>query len=193
MILLSELNVNSDVDVTTADINMKKYNYLTGTIGALVGAFIGAIPWAMAYHFGWFVGWLGFLIGVCVIKGYSKMRGKKGWPAVFIIVFAIVFGVIAGQVLGDFLGIAKYIANGEIAWATYSDIPEIYIYVLRQDSGALSYTIGNLALGFLFAGLGVWRIIKSMISDLRSKKQDDVNPIKTGDLPIAESNNDLAN
>jgi len=154
-----------------------RQSYLLGFIGALLGAFVGAIPWAVAYYFGWFVGWLGFLIGVCAVKGYGLLCQRTGKMMIFIIIVSVIFGVIAGQVLGDFIEIASWIANGEV-YATYLDIPAIYLFVLRTDPDIIPSMLGSLAMGFLFAGLGVWQIIRNMISGLGSTVQEDNDAFK---------------
>ena len=165
---------------------LKGNNYLLSTIGAILGALIGAVPWAIAYYFGWFVGWLGFLIGVCAVKGYNIFRGKSGWQAILIIIFATVLGVAAGQILGDFFDIAKYIANGELYWATYSEIPKIYFYVLVNDAEMQSSTLLNFGLGLVFAGLGIWRMIKDMITGLKGNNQNESN-IEDSEQTFVES------
>ena len=151
-----------------------KQSYLLGFIGALLGAFVGAIPWAIAYYFGWFVGWLGFLIGVCAVKGYEFLCQRTGKMMIFIIIVSVIFGVIAGQVLGDFIEIASWITKGEI-YATYFDIPAIYLFVLRSDSSIIPSMLGSLAMGFVFAGLGVWQIIRNMVSDLGNTVQEETD------------------
>ena len=163
---------NASYTVDSLKTNLKNRSYLLGLVGALLGALIGAIPWAVVYSFGWFVGWLGFLIGFCAAAGYRILRGKSGWLAILIIVFAIIFGVAAGQTMGDFIDIGKYISRGELDGFTYSDIPRLYFFLLANDSEALSSTLVNLVLGLLFAFLGVWRMIASMIADLKGSKQN---------------------
>ena len=170
-----------DYNFSSVEKEVRVSSYLLGAIGAVLGALIGAIPWAIAYFFGWFVGWLGFLIGVCAARGYNILRGKNGWPAVFIIIFATIFGVAVGQVLGDFFAIGKYIANSEIEWATYSEIPKIYFYALRADSGMIGSVLGSFGLGLVFAGLGVWRLIRDMALALKTGEEDDMNQ---GQAPV---------
>ena len=162
-------------------------NYFIGAIGAILGALIGAAPWAVAYSFGWFVGWLGFLIGICAVKGYNIFRGKKGMPAVLIIILSIILGVIAGQVLGDILNIVKYINNGEIEGVSLSGIPNLYLYVLLNDSEFFASFLGNFALGLLFAGLGVWKLLTNMISELKPQKPEVLEePIENIETEIVE-------
>ena len=143
----------------------KKGSYLLGAVGAVLGAFIGSIPWAIVYYFGWFVGWLGFIIGICAVKGYEILRGKTGKVKVLIIILATIFGVACGQVIGDFIALGRMIATGEIPGATYMDIPSIYRYLIVENSiGFITDSLKNLVIGLLFAGLGIWRMIKSMWS-----------------------------
>lgn len=137
--------------------------YFAGLLGALLGALVGAIPWAIAYYFGWFVGWLGFLIGFCTVKGYELFKGKNGLPKVFIVIAAIIIGVILGQLMGDFLTLWMMINKGELDWATYADIPYIYYLALTLDPDILGEILRSLALGLVFAVLGVWKMIKDMV------------------------------
>ena len=161
-------------------------SYLTGLLGALIGAVIGAIPWAIAYYFGWFVGWLGFLIGICAIKGYKIFKGKIGFPAVLVMIFSIIFGVVVGQIMGDFIELGVFIADeGAGMGMTYFDIPQIYFFVLLDDTEMLSSTLANLGIGFLFAGLGTWGTIKDMIFGLKNEGQKEANAAE--DVPSTEA------
>ncbi|MDR1002421.1 MAG: hypothetical protein LBL82_04025 [Oscillospiraceae bacterium] len=142
---------------------------ILGILGAFFGALIGAIPWAIAYSLGWFVGWLGFLIGICVSKGYDLLRGRSGWSKLITIVIAILFGVLVGQVLGDFIAVWGMIdsVNFEIK---ISRISRLYWSVFTEDAEFRLEFAKSVAFGLVFAGLGTWRIIKDTLYDARSRK-----------------------
>ena len=56
----------------------------------------------------------------------------------------------------------------------YGDIPLLMLVVLLEDPEYLMYVLGNMGLGLLFAGLGVW-------SQMRRVKAE-VSGVKVADL-----------
>ncbi|MDR2712347.1 MAG: hypothetical protein LBB91_04450 [Clostridiales bacterium] len=155
---------NLDIDENeSSSIFEESKNYFRGTIGAILGAIIGAIPWAIAYHYGRLAAVLGLVIGFCAVKGYEILGGKAGRGKALIIILATAFGVIFGQVAGDFLDLRQMVADGELEGFAYSDIPALYFYfIIYNTAEFIKASLPNLLLGFVFAGLGIWNIIKSI-------------------------------
>lgn len=134
---------------------------LLGTIGAFSGALIGAIPWAVASYFGWFVGWFGFLIGIASKKGYELLNGKESRAKGIVIIIATVLGVIIAE------SVAIMVSLG-VMWTQEGyefnilDIIYSYAYALATDSGVLLAVLGDIALGLVFAALGIWSLIRDI-------------------------------
>lgn len=154
-----------DLDVRVIKDNeaLEKKNYGRGALGAFLGSIAGSVPWAAAYYFGWFVGWLGFLIGIAAEKGYSLLGGKSGKAKTWIILGFSLFGVIIAQIAGDMISLIPLVANGEV-YFTYGEIPSFIWLLLSTDSEYRISFIGNIVLGFIFALLGTFTLLKNIHS-----------------------------
>lgn len=141
-----------------------------GILGSVLFGIIGAIPWAIVYALGWFVAWLGALIGFMVVKGYQKFGGvvKKSVIPVFAVI--MILCVIFGQFLGDAITLGYYIQTGE-ADIAFSEIPSFIIYLLQEEPEYKASFIGNIIIGIIFAGVGVFGIFRGLISSVSSESQ----------------------
>lgn len=135
--------------------NSLSSNYLLGFIGALGGALVGAIPWAIVSSFGWFVGWLGFLIALLASKGYDLVKVKANMNKLWCVIIAIIIGVLFGQVLSDII----YIAMDSEA---RGDLAMIFIYYKDHFLDYLKINAANLGMGYLFAALGGFGVIRDI-------------------------------
>ena len=102
---------------------------------------------------------VGLVIGWLAEKGYTLLHGKQGKGKVAILIVAILVGVALGTIGADVFTLAEMINAGEIP-LTYSDIPEFLLYMLQTDSEYVTATLTNLGMGVVFAGLGVYGILK---------------------------------
>jgi hypothetical protein len=137
-----------------------------GLLGGLLFGIVSAIPWAVVYALGWFVGWLGFLIGIAIVKGYSVFGGKIKKSVIPIMAILVIVCVVFAQFLGDTLQLAYYINKGDL-YGEFSDIPE-YMSLLFKDSEYVASFVKNVAIGLIFAGLGVFGIFKSLVKSVSS-------------------------
>lgn len=150
------------------DEKAKDGSTLLGLIGALAGALLGAIPWAVASYFGWFVSWFGFLIGIASQKGYELLKGKESRAKGFVIIVATVIGIIIAE------SVAIMVSIG-VMWTQEGydfyllDIVYSYAYALATDSSLLVAVLGEIALGFVFAALGIWSIIRNIFKTTGKK------------------------
>ena len=143
-----------------------------GFIGALLGAVIGAVPWAIALYFGWFVGWLGFIIGYLSIKGYELLGGKRGKFKIAAICIATIIGVVLGNVSGYILSI--YNELSKLYEISIGDSIRLFFEVMGE-SDVIGDFLFDLFLGFVFAALGVWTLIKNEIKKTNENEIDVVN------------------
>lgn len=142
-------------------------NMVTGIIGAILGGIVGMIPWAVASYFGWYVGWLGFLIGFAAKKGYELLKGKECKAKAIVIIIVSVLCVVLAAFAGYlFLFMSEFNL-------TFMESAELFFLVVSSDSAALGEVLGNLALGLLFAGLGVFDVVRGIFS-ANSKKNTSV-------------------
>ena len=134
-------------------------SYGMGLLGALLGAAIGAVLWALVLNLGYVAALVGLVIGWLAEKGYTLLHGKQGKGKVAILIVAILVGVALGTIGADVFTLVSMINSGE-APLTYGDIPEFLLYMLQTDSEYVTATLTNLGMGVVFAGLGVYGILK---------------------------------
>ena len=144
--------------------NSLSKNYLLGFIGALGGALIGAIPWAIVSSFGWFVGWLGFLIALLASKGYDLLRVRRNMNKLWCVIIAIIIGVLFGQVLSDIIYIAM---DNDVR----GDLALIFIYYKAHFLEYLKINAANLGIGYLFAALGSYSVIRDIKNESTKLKE----------------------
>ena len=168
--LLHESCMNKDDEImnTTKEEKAKEGSTLLGSIGAFVGALVGAIPWAVAYYFGWFVGWFGFVIGLAAKKGYELLQGKESRAKGFIVIVATFIGTFFAESIALMVGMG-------IAWSQEGiefyllDIVYSYFYALVTDSEVLMAVLTDVALGLVFAVLGIWSVVKDIFKTTGKK------------------------
>ncbi len=134
-------------------------SYAAGTLGALVGAAIGAVVWALVLNLGYVASLVGLLIGWLADKGYNLLRGKQGKAKVLILIIAIILGVLLGTILADVITLVGMINNGEL-YLDYGDILPVIFELLANDSEYAGAVASNICMGLLFAGLGVFALLK---------------------------------
>jgi len=149
-------------------------SYGQGLIGALVGAAIGAIVWAFVLHMGYVASLVGLLIGFLAEKGYNLLGGKQGKGKVVILIVAVVSGVLIGTFGADVITIVSMISNGE-TFLTYADIPSTLLLLLKEDPQYRSAVISNILMGLLFAGIGVFALLRKTGKAVADAKFIDLN------------------
>lgn len=150
-------------------------SYLQGLVGAFLGAALGAVVWALVLTAGYFASIVGLLIGWLAEKGYGLFHGKQGKGKLAILIIVIILAVCLGTLAADGISLGQMIDAGELPGYTYEDIPLLIVYLLQVDSQYVSATLGNIAMGLVFAGLGVFALLKktsSEISGYKMKKLD---------------------
>lgn len=140
-------------------------NYITGTLGALAGAAIGAVVWALVLNAGYVASLVGLLIGWLAEKGYNLARGRQGRGKVWILILVILLGVALGTFGSDAIEIAKLLSEGALPGFGYQEIP-LFILALLADNGDYRRAVlYNLGMGVLFAGLGVFFILRQAAAE----------------------------
>lgn len=149
-------------------------NYITGFIGALLGALLGAVVWTLVLMGGYVTSLVGLLIGFLAEKGYNLFRGKQGKGKILILILAIIVGVIVGNLGADAVYLFQMMNSGEIWGYAYTDIPAMILMVLLEDSEYLRYTLSQMVTGLLFAGLGVWSLLRRANAEVSATKVVDL-------------------
>lgn len=139
-----------------------------GAVGAVLGGIVGAIPWAVAFFFGWFVGWLGFLIGAAAQKGYDLCKGKQTRAKAVVVAVAVLVCVVAAE-YGAYIAALWHQCQTDPELAEYSfrfrDMFPLLHSVLANDSATRLNMIRDVVLGWLFAGLGIFRSIQNIFAN----------------------------
>lgn len=148
---------------------------LGGIIGALGGSILGAVVWAIVLAMGYVASLVGVLIGFLAEKGYTLLHGKKSKAKVVILILATIVGVLLGTFGGDAISLARMIGNGELPGFTYGEIPYMLVDMLLYSPEYLRGMMANMGMGFLFAGLGIWGLLR--------KTSREVSAVKVVDLP----------
>ena len=149
-------------------------NYFTGLIGALLGSAIGAVVWSVILYFGYVMSLVGLLIGFLAERGYNLFRGKQGKGKIAILVVAVILGVLLGNFGADVFTLVQMIAAGELEGFVYGDIPMLILVVLLEDSEYLMATLSNIGMGLLFAGLGVWGLLRRANAEVSATRVVDL-------------------
>lgn len=147
-----------------------KGSYATGAVGALLGATLGAIVWALVLLGGYVASLVGLLIGWLSEKGYTLLKGKQGKGKIVILILAVIFGVLLGTFAADAFTIIGMINDGSIETLTYADIPGFLVMLLLNDSEYCSATVSNVLMGLLFAGLGVFALLRKAGKEIAGTK-----------------------
>lgn len=140
-------------------------NYFTGLIGALVGALLGAVVWALVLNAGYVASLVGLLIGWLAEKGYNLAKGKQGKGKLWILILVILLGVTIGTFGSDAIELGKMIAGGELYGFGFGDIPMFILALLTDNGDYRAAVIHNLGTGVMFAGLGVFFILRQAAAE----------------------------
>lgn len=145
-------------------------SYGTGLIGALLGSAIGSVVWAIVLNMGYVASLVGLLIGWLAEKGYNLMKGKQGKAKVVILIVAVIIGVLLGNFLADYITLAQMVRSGELEDWTMGEIPLLIFLLLVGDPEYLSATVITVLQGLLFAGLGVFALIRKAGKEVADTK-----------------------
>lgn len=135
-------------------------SHLTGFLGALAGGLIGAVVWAVVLLLGYVASLVGLLIGFLAEKGYNLAKGKRDKGKIAVLIIVIVLAVLIGTFAADAISLAQMISSGELYEYTYADIPLLILFLAFTDAAYMTATLSNVGLGLLFAGLGVFGLLR---------------------------------
>ena len=145
-------------------------SYLSGTLGAFLGAALGAVLWAVVLYAGYIASLVGLVIGFLSEKGYNLLKGKQGKGKIVILILAVLFGVLAGTLAADVVTLGSMIRAGELPGLDASHIPALMIYMLFGNPEYLRATLSNVGMGLLFAGLGVFALLRRTSKEVADTK-----------------------
>ena len=139
-------------------------SYGKGILGALAGATIGAILWGILLMLGYVAALAGLAIGFLADKGYNLLKGKQGKGKLWVLIGAILFGILLGTVGG-------HVAERMKEWGTgLAESASTTVDMILHDEAKRSIFLGDMAKGIIFAGLGVFGILKKTHKSLKEIK-----------------------
>ena len=150
-------------------------SYVTGLFGALLGAAIGAVVWALVLNAGYVASLVGLLIGWLAEKGYNLLKGKQSKGKVVILAVAVVLGVVMGTFAADVMTLVQLINETEGMMLTYGDIPQFLLMLLQEDAEYAAAVATNIGTGLLFAGLGVFALLRKTGAEVADQKFVDLD------------------
>ncbi len=140
-------------------------NHLSGAIGATIGGIVGSIPWIIVYLLGYFVGWLGFVIGIAANKGYQIFKGKSSKAKPLIILLVVIVCVVLATFVSEGISLVKVYSEYGYTDLSISDIISELLYHFNTNSEFRGIIIKNIVLGLVFAGLGVFQLLRGMAKE----------------------------
>lgn len=149
-------------------------SYALGAVGAMLGSAVGAVVWALVLNLGYVASLVGLLIGWLAEKGYHLLKGKQGKGKIVILIVAIILGVLLGTFAADAIALAQMISETEGAIITYEEIPVFILALLLEDSEYAAATARNILMGLLFAGLGVFALLRKAGKEVADTKMIDL-------------------
>ncbi len=144
------------LDENSQRIQEDRGSYATGASGAVIGALLGAVVWAIVLMAGWVAGVVGLLIGFLANKGYDLMKGKQGKAKLAILIVAIIIGVLVGTIGGYALITLDGMSQESIDTQYFT----AYFGMVMNDPDVQSGLVRDVVVGLLFAGLGVYGLLK---------------------------------
>lgn len=144
-------------------------SYARGALGALVGALGGSVVWAVVLMItGRIYALIGLLIGFLAEKCYNLFGGKKAWGKMAILILAVILGVLAGNLASEVIYVVR-----ELGYSVGDSISFVFEFIAK-DGEYRSVVLKNFLLGLLFAGLGVFGIMKATKDEITGPKVIDL-------------------
>ncbi len=133
-------------------------SYVKGALGAAVGGLIGIIPWVLIGMLGYVAALSGLIMSWLSYKGYQLAHGKRGKGMVWVLVVVLIVFTYIGVMASTYVSIVNQAKD-----AGYELVDNAFWIVLtlpftpNEDVGVIW---GQLAMGWIFAGLGSFGLIR---------------------------------
>lgn len=164
------------------ELDNKKENAFTGTIGAFLGSLIGTLAIVIFGQIGYVVTLAGIIMGVCVIKGYELLGNKLSKKGIVISIIIVVLMTYIANRIDWSISIAK-----QLEWGFFESFINCD-YVLEYFEIKGSY-YGDLALKYLFTLFGA---IPLIVTSLNTRKiQNESYVISKKDDGLVNNNVEL--
>lgn len=128
-------------------------SYAKGALGAAVGGLIGIIPWVLIGMLGYVAAISGLIMAWLSYKGYQLAHGRRGKGMVWVLIVVLFVFTYVGVMVSSLVSYAVQMG--------YELTGEAFLLMLTlpfSPDGAVFW--GQIALGWLFAGLGSFGLIR---------------------------------
>lgn len=133
-------------------------------LGALIGALLGAAAWMAVGIAGYMASIVGLLIAFLASKGYDLLGGKPGKMKIVTLVLCVILAVVLGNIGGEIYSLHTYYqeqaaqASGPIV--SEAEFLQATIPILWEESEVLGAVIKDMMVGFVFAALGCFGVLR---------------------------------
>lgn len=130
-------------------------SYSKGALGAVLGGIVGIVPWVLIGMLGYVAAISGFIMAWLSYKGYRLLGGKLGRGMTWILILALIVLTYVGVITSVYF---SAIVSGGYAVTFESFAMFLMLPFSSNDYSGMLW--GQLALGWLFAGLGSFGLIR---------------------------------
>ncbi len=124
-----------------------------GIAGAALGALAGAVLWFLLQLINFFAPMAGAVTGWLVLFLYNKLGGSKGFARLPVLILASAVGIALGVVLAEIPTLVQLGAG----W----NVLGVFIHTMQTNYAFMSGIWGNLSMGLIFGGIGLYISLKS--------------------------------
>lgn len=139
-------------------------SYAKGAVGAVLGGIVGIVPWVLIGMLGYVAAISGLIMAWLSYKGYQLLGGKRSRGMIWVLVIVLIVFTYVGVIGSIFVQIVN--ANG-YALTLESFIGFVSISFTQNEFTGMIW--GQLALGWLFAGLGSFSLLRRARHEGRGK------------------------
>ena len=132
------------------------------------------MAWAIVLSLGYIASIVGLLIGFLAQKGYDLCKGRQGKAKVVILIFAIIFGVLLGNIGSEVITVVSLMQSGDLPGLVAGDISWLILAGLVDDAEYRGLVIKNILMGILFAGIGVFALLRQTGRNVSGNKYVDL-------------------
>ncbi len=133
---------------------------LRGLVGALAGGLLGSVLWILLGTIGFYASIAGLAIAWAASRGYTLLKGGLNRATPFVIGAVILFSVLFAEAAGIVIQLLK--AGRSQGYDVGIRAAILALPAVLSDGDVLVGMLPSLGLGFLFAGLGSWRLLRNL-------------------------------
>ena len=135
---------------------------LRGTIGAVLGGILGIIPWVLFGLVGFIASISGLIMGFFAQKGYVLFGGKRNRIMLLVIAVVIIVFTYAAVIINQTIADYRYLTEEGYMEISVFRLFKFELGLPFDTNYEVGYLWGQLALGWFFAGLGNFSLLRDV-------------------------------